>query len=259
MVDSAKYTIEWMGAKAEIIGKEGKTTITIPTTYAAEIMDILTVHGRTSYRERKLGEALEALDEKYGIGKLYYPGSGWHTTPKEALGEGKIVHLSLEENASFVDGGYFALLGEGIKVKGDYRFSPFKDGSFDATLIHATPMSSTMDALSEFRRVTKEDGLIIVVSESENGRKGFEAVCDCLGSGGPNSGGSDDVKAQRLLLHYKHGMRPMNPKRSHGLEKVVDLPPEMTKLDISPDYDKCDVVAYRNKPAKASQKRITDF
>lgn len=108
--------------------------------------------------DKALSEALSLLDQKYDIHKLYYPGSGFHAVPKEILGIERVVHLSLEE----VD--YFKKLGNGTKVKGDYRKSPFKSRYFDATLIWGIPPETALEAVDEFLRVTKEDGILIVGS-----------------------------------------------------------------------------------------------
>lgn len=111
----------------------------------------------------ELDEILSYLDEEYNIGMLYYPGSGSDSTPKDTLGKDGVVHLSLEENAERTTP-YFVFLGRGLKVKGDYRQAPFANDSFDATLIYGIPPESAIDAIPEFRRVTKHNGLLIVGS-----------------------------------------------------------------------------------------------
>lgn len=108
--------------------------------------------------DKALSEALNILDKRYSIHKLYYPGSGFHAVPKEVLGIERVVHLSLEEVE------YFKKLGSGVKVKGDYRKAPFKSGYFDATLVWGIPPETALEAIDEFLRVTKEDGLLIVGS-----------------------------------------------------------------------------------------------
>lgn len=108
-----------------------------------------------------LAPLLKFLDKKYKFGNFYYPGSGFNKVPKETLGEDRVVHLSNEIGENGEECIYFDKLDSGIKVRGDYRHSPFKDRSFDATLIWGTPPESTIEAMDEFRRVTKDDGLII--------------------------------------------------------------------------------------------------
>ena len=75
---------------------------------------------RTSVEEpaRLLTNTLRYLDYSFGISRLYYAGCGWDIIPRETLGTRKVVHLSLEER-------YFPFLGEGLKVQGDYKKSPF--------------------------------------------------------------------------------------------------------------------------------------
>lgn len=107
--------------------------------------------------DRILYRTLKHLDQNYNIQKVYYPGSGFHKVPKRALGIEKVVHLSKEE----IEGGYFKNLGEGIKVQGDYMQSPFKDHSFDATLIWGIPPDTAIISIPEFLRVTKPNGLLI--------------------------------------------------------------------------------------------------
>ena len=92
---------------------------------------------------------------------MYYPGSGWDSIPKDTLGVERVVHLSLEE----IEGGYFKKLGHGINIVGDFRNSPFCSNVFDATLIYGIPPDAVLEAIPEFRRVTKIGGLIIVATE----------------------------------------------------------------------------------------------
>jgi len=138
--------------------------------------------------DKKLEKLLVYLDNNYALEKVYYPGSGWHKVPKETLGTDKVVHVSLEENLKWVDGGYFRRLGKGLNVKGDYRKSPFQDKTFDATLIWGIPPVTAIDAVPEFRRVTKKNGLLIVGSNQfcstesvYNSRKiTFDDVLGCV-------------------------------------------------------------------------------
>ena len=112
---------------------------------------------RTNVEEpaRLLANTLRYLDDSFGISRLYYVGCGWDIIPRETLGTRKVVHLSLEDR-------YFLFLGEGLKVQGDYKKSPFADNSFDATLISRLEPESALVALDEYIRVTKNGGLFIV-------------------------------------------------------------------------------------------------
>lgn len=164
----------------------------------------------TSPRERKLEEILKYLADEYDIKTFYYPGSGFHQTPKRALGIDKVVHLSLETDCTLLPGGgYFGLLGKGIKVKGDYRYSPFKDKSFDAVFIYGTPLASTMEALWDYRRVVKDGGLIIVGGV---GDKDFELISSCLG----NTRHPGGHRLKRIFLPHKLEKSPLDSSSSIG-------------------------------------------
>lgn len=216
----------------------------------AKIKEDANVPARDSNRERKLEELLKYLDKEYDIKTFYYPGSGWHKTPKKVLGKDKVVHISLETDLErWGKPGYFAKLGEGIKVKGDYRYSPFKDKSFDAVFIYGTPLASTIEALQEYRRVTAKDGLVIVVRDNKK-------VC-------PKERDNFEIIAEYL------GTQTVYPGGPH-LERI-SLPPEMERFDPSVQYPPCpyiisprsifqsssppDVVVFKNsRPAKRNQK-----
>lgn len=92
--------------------------------------------------------------------KIYYPGSGWDKIPKIVFGKNKIFHLSLEENKDV--GGYFPRLGNSIKIQGNFLESPFRDETFDLIIIHNSPYEVTVQGLSEFYRVLKTDGLLVL-------------------------------------------------------------------------------------------------
>lgn len=110
-----------------------------------------------------LKDTLTTLDKQEHIGKLYYPGSGFDKTPKETLGLERVIHLSKEET------NYFSHLGNGMKVQADFIHSPFKDNSFDATLLWGPPVDAILYAIPEFQRVTKENGLFVVGTEELSG------------------------------------------------------------------------------------------
>lgn len=137
------------------------------------------VHDSILDDECTLKKILGHLDKEYGIQMVYNAGSGHDRTPKETLGENRVVHLSLEENQ-----GYFEALGTGIKVIGDYRFSPFKDKSFDVTLMRGLPPESAMKAVGEFRRVSREYGLLVVMENCGDFPQNFDVLCCHLGSAG---------------------------------------------------------------------------
>ena len=145
-----------------------------------------------------LRETLIYLDKNYDLGKLYYPGSGWDRVPLETLGGKRVYHLSANENKGLSDfnpelhppgevydtnnrlvrtaqeqkkwmqkifeQGYFGVLGDDAlyKYEGDYRHTHFfENNKFDSILIWGIPIKSTIEAIPEFRRVTKKGGLFI--------------------------------------------------------------------------------------------------
>lgn len=138
------------------------------------------LHNHPEKRERLLlaakqieSDFLDFLDEKYGLGMFFYPGSGWDKVPKETLGLERVVHLSLEETKGDTKGkfcmqedvvkyGYFGRLGEGIKVQADFRTCPFKDNVFDSCFIHYVLSESTIEARGEIERVMKKGALLII-------------------------------------------------------------------------------------------------
>ena len=126
--------------------------------------------------DRRLKKLLRYLAKHYPIQRLYYPGSGAHAIPLEALGEDKVFHVSLEENRQFVPGGYFERLNARNMIVADFRKSPFRDNFFDATLLWGTPPESTIEAIDEFIRVTKLEGLLIVEGSDFNIHRRFGRV-----------------------------------------------------------------------------------
>ncbi|MDA2922769.1 class I SAM-dependent methyltransferase [Patescibacteria group bacterium AH-259-L07] len=110
--------------------------------------------------EQNRRDFLDWVKNTYSPEKIYYPGSGTDKIPKEVLGEDSVVHLSLEENKEI--GFYFPRLGPGQKVEGNFLKSPFKDGAFDAVFIHDTPYQVTIRGLSEFYRVLKVEGILLL-------------------------------------------------------------------------------------------------
>ena len=153
-------------------------------------------------QDELLREVLAYLDKTHGLDKLYYPGSGWHRVPLETLGGDRIYHVSANENKGSTDfipelhppgdvydadgnlvetaqehriwmqkifkEGYFGVLGDDAlhKYESDYRRTPFfEEGKFDGTLIWGIPTESAIEAIPEFRRVTKKGGLFILSNE----------------------------------------------------------------------------------------------
>lgn len=215
----------------ELLHEVGKTLLGLAQSSDAKTAETGAVlHAKMLLsRERKLEELLKYLDKEYGFKTVYYPGSGMHQTPKNALGIDKVVHLSLEAHKGWPDGGYFEMLGEGIKVQGDYRHSPFKDKSFDAVFVYGTPLASTIEGLGEYRRVVKDDGLMVVVRHNKKSCTGkkddFEIISEYLGD-----------------AHYPGG--------PHCLERIV-LPQELENFgDTSAQAPRC---PYLLKPRPSSE------
>lgn len=116
---------------------------------------------------------LKFLDEQYNLSLFLYAGSGWDKVPKETIGLEKVIHLSLEEikgdrygkfkqREDIVKQGYFGILGEGLKVQGDFRKCPFKDETFKSCYIHYVFCNSVLEAREDITRVLKKDGLLII-------------------------------------------------------------------------------------------------
>ncbi len=87
------------------------------------------------------------------------------------MGLERVVHLSLEEtkgdtkhnlSEDVVKYGYFGRLGEGIKVQGDFRKCPFKEGVFGSCYIHYVWHNAITEAKQGIIRVLKKDGLLII-------------------------------------------------------------------------------------------------
>lgn len=138
--------------------------------------------------EENLKEILTFLDKSGQLGhKLYYPGCGWDRTPIEVLGGKRVYHLSLNETKGMDDfnpekygekyrpiyeEGYYGVLGEDAKHKylGDVRNTQkiFKTNMFDSTLLKGISEDFIIEAISELRRVTKDGGLFIVMTEEQD-------------------------------------------------------------------------------------------
>ncbi len=165
-----------------------------------------------------LSEVISYLDSSIGLGKLYYPGSGWDRVPLETLGPERVYHVSLNENrgdpdfdsniqpAGYVfdeDGnfimkpeqriewmdkifekGYFGILGDDAVHRYEANFfnSPFRSGFFDSLLIWCIPYDTTVEAVPEFLRVTRKDGIIIANTDLTFSNSGLNLVDEALES-----------------------------------------------------------------------------
>lgn len=186
---------EWFILQHDLPGPDDEPAMTL-TESERYFTAIKKLHDQILGEDCTIKETLKWLDEEHDIKTVYYAGSGHDRIPKETLGKNRIVHLSLEENQ-----GYFETLGDGIKVKGDYRRSPFKNKSFDVTLVRGVALSSMTEALWEFRRVTKDAGLIII--NDNYGNKGhFDVLCDYLESDFPKSPLNHSLKRIELPQRY---------------------------------------------------------
>lgn len=108
--------------------------------------------------ERDRLRFLEFVREVYNPGKIFYPGPGSDSIVERVFGKERVSYLSLEEH----DTDYLSFLGASDKVRGDFRRCPFANGVFDAIFIHASPAQATTEALDEFRRVLKSNGILLL-------------------------------------------------------------------------------------------------
>ncbi|MBI4919047.1 hypothetical protein HY837_03895 [archaeon] len=102
------------------------------------------------------------FDQKYNLGLLFYPASGFDTVPKCALGIDRVVHLSLEGRKGLNSkdkNRYFSKLGEGKKVVGDVKNLPFASDSFNSVFCNVTNLM--LPNLKSYSRITKPEGIII--------------------------------------------------------------------------------------------------
>lgn len=133
--------------------------IQLPVNWPQRQLLWLLMHGHR-YNE------LAYLDQKYNLGKLLYAASGFDTMLKSVLGLERVVHLSLEgHKGSDPDNKdkstYFETLGDGKKVIGDTRRTPFADNSFDSIYCNVGFLMEEV-GLEEMLRVTKPNGKIIL-------------------------------------------------------------------------------------------------
>lgn len=124
--------------------------------------------------ERRLAHFLRWIDRTYSPKRVLYPFSGWHTTPRDTLGENRVVHLSNETDDMDMPRPFLRDLEYGLRVEGDARNQPFSDRTFDAVFLRTgnSLLQLELDELeggeglskvmAEFRRVVKPRGLFIV-------------------------------------------------------------------------------------------------
>jgi len=115
-------------------------------------------------RERKRIPFLEWVRDTYEPSLLLYAGSGFDTVPRDIFGKQVVVHLSKEEGDRPLNEGYFLRLGHGMKIGADFLWTPLKDGSVDAVYVHESPAWVTTEAIGEFSRVLRQDGILILDS-----------------------------------------------------------------------------------------------
>lgn len=142
--------------------------------YALEI-----VINRGNAIERRLAHFLRWIDRTYSPKTMLYPFSGWHTTPRDTLGDNRVVHLSNEIGNMGDPRQFLRDLEYGLRVKGDARNQPFPDQSFDSVFLRIGGGIIDLElddldggqglskVMAECRRVVKPRGLFIVESAGQ--------------------------------------------------------------------------------------------
>ena len=125
--------------------------------------------------DKRLKKLLRYLAKHYSIERLYYPASGGHGIPEEAISPDKVFHVSLR-NEGFGHRESFGNLSSRNLIISDFRKSPFRDNFFDATLLWGMPPETTIEAIDEFIRVTRLEGLMIVEGSDFNIHRRFGRV-----------------------------------------------------------------------------------
>jgi|GEM_PF-1942079 len=120
--------------------------------------------------EKAIQKDLHRLREDYDITIAYYPGSGYDVVPRNAMGSDRVIHLSLEEHDSYyrLKHAQDNLRGyekRDMELVGDYRSSPLKDASVDAVVVKGIPIHSAVEAVSDFQRVLKNNGIVLLVDD----------------------------------------------------------------------------------------------
>ncbi len=91
---------------------------------------------------------------------IYYPFSGWHTSPRDILGTNRVIHLSNDQCHS-----HLRDIKNGQRVMAEALKHPFREAVFDAVVLKDIPPA--VDAIALFgslRVLIKPGGLFIVNS-----------------------------------------------------------------------------------------------
>ncbi|MBI4272889.1 hypothetical protein HY621_03485 [Candidatus Uhrbacteria bacterium] len=123
------------------------------------------IAGRSEIRVQDI----QRLAQEYNVDLLYYPGSGFDTIARDALGREHVIHLSAEDDNGKTPW-YFkikeehdrenGIQGHDMNVVGDFRDSPFQDKIFDAILVKGIPTHYAIDSVDDLERVLKNDGYV---------------------------------------------------------------------------------------------------
>jgi SAM-dependent methyltransferase len=137
------------------------------------------VINRGNAAERRLSHFLRWVNKIYAPKKVLYPFSGWHTTPRDILGDDRVIHLSNETDNDGNPRQFLRDLEYGLRVEGDARNQPFSDQVFDAVFLRIGESIVDLEledleggeglnkVFSECRRVVKPRGLFIVESSGQ--------------------------------------------------------------------------------------------
>lgn len=90
--------------------------------------------------------------------QVCYMGSGFDSVLRDALPHSTVVNISKGESD------YFARLRGRTNILADFHDSPFSANQFDAVYVHESPIETTLTALSEFHRVVKPGGHLVMDS-----------------------------------------------------------------------------------------------
>ncbi|MBI2645346.1 hypothetical protein HYW94_04210 [Candidatus Uhrbacteria bacterium] len=120
--------------------------------------------------EKAIQRDLRHIRKEQGIDVAYYPGSGYDVVPRDALGSDRVIHLSLEGQDSYYRMKHTQddLRGyekRDMELVGDYRSSPLKDASVDTVIVKGLPIHSAVQAVPDFKRVMKDDGILLFIDD----------------------------------------------------------------------------------------------
>lgn len=126
--------------------------------------------GAVSATEKAIQKDLRRIRREHDISLAYYPGSGYDVVPRDALGRDRVIHLSREEHDSYyrMKHAQDNLRGydkRDMELVGDFRSSPLKTASVDIVLVKGIPLHSALEALDDFERALKDDGLLLYVND----------------------------------------------------------------------------------------------